>query len=345
MPNVLEMLKNRGNGPGRGPSTAPTSYRVKCLCGEKVEGYRQNEYQALTCPSCQGTIFVLGESPLPSPDPPQPPPTNRAGHKAVPVFVRRRSLRGRIRLARAGVARFRKRTAARVKQLFAVQNLVIVAVVLLISFTAYRQLKIRSEQLTRAEVDRLSRAGMVALQEGDIPQADEELSQAVAWMTRTKQAQRDWEATRHISAETSAACRMLQEPLDMALTFVAGDMNGRQSQIAGKGLLLDVVVTSSGDGGWSCDLVAFVNNDVVPIRFPRESLYSASSFSSPTRVLVFARLSSLRKNDREWVLSFEPRSVVLITQPSLLAYLGVADKESQDLVKQQVKVLDPLERE
>ncbi|MBX9655743.1 hypothetical protein K2Y11_19170 [bacterium] len=345
MPNVLEMLKNRGNGPGRGASTAPTSYRVKCLCGETVEGYRQNEYQTLTCPSCQGTIFVLGDSPLLSPDPPQPPPVNRSDLKAVHSFVRRRSLRGRLRLARAGVARFRKGTAARVKRLFAIRNLVIVAVLLIVSFTAYRQLKIRSEQLTRAEVDRLSHAGMIALEAGEIPDAEEKLSQAVAWMNHTKQPEQDWEAIRHVAAETNAACRMLQQPLDMALTFVAGDMSGRQSQIAGKGLLLDVVVTSTDDGGWSCDLVTFVNNEVVPIRFPRESLYRESSFSAPTRVLLFARLSSLQKTDREWSLSFEPKSVVLITQASLLAYLGVADKESQDLVKQQVKVLDPLERE
>lgn len=243
-----------------------------------------------------------------------------------------------MRLVRTGIVQLQRRTIARVKRLFAVRNLIVAAVLLLVSFTAYHQLKIRREQLTRAEVDRLSKAGIAALQAGEIQDADEHFSQAVAWMTRTKQVDTDWDITRHIAAETNSACRMLQEPLDATLTFVAGDLNGRQRLIAGKGLMLDVVVTSTDDGGWTCDFVAFVNDETVAVRFPRESLYSDASFSVPTRVILLARIESLTKDEQGWVLKFSPQSVVLMTQPTLLSYLNMADKESQDLVMQQARI-------
>jgi len=340
VPKVLEMLKNRGNGPGRGQSSAPTSYRVRCLCGETVEGYRQTDYQTLTCPSCQGTILVLGESPLLSPDPPQAAVTKASsGSSSARRFVRRRSLRGRMRLVRAGMSRFRHRTVARLKQIFAVRNLIIVAVILLVSFTAYRQLKIRSELLTRSEVERLSNAGTAALEAGDIPEADKMLSQAVAWMSRTNQPDPDWEVIRHTAEETKSASRMLLEPLDTTLSFVASDPSGRQKFIGDKGIVLDLVVTPTEEGGWGSDFVAFAKNEPVAVAFPRESLYREISFSAPTRVLVLARLDSLSRNEQGWQLSFVPHSVVMMTQPSLLSSLKISDRETQDLVKQQARIL------
>lgn len=64
-----------------GSGALGSPYRIVCVCGQAVEGLRTARQQSIRCPGCREPLFVLPRSPLPpvepdegSPPPPAPPP-------------------------------------------------------------------------------------------------------------------------------------------------------------------------------------------------------------------------------------------------------------------------------
>ena len=334
------MLKNRGRGSIASQPAAPTPFTVRCLCGESIDGYRKADYQILTCPSCGSAVYILGESPLISPDPPRVVVTPPQEKSTTRTLVRRRSLRGRWRLAQQRITRSRRQWGLRLKRWFAVRNLILVGVVGLVVFTVIRQIQLRSDRLGREEIQRLSKEGMLALEKGEMAEADQLLHRALQLMNRTKPFDPEWKPFEHAAIEAEAAARLLGEPLDTTLTFIAEDLKGRQNFIASKGIVFDTLVTPRDDGGFTADAVAFVKDEPVSILFAKPTRADASAFNTPTRVFILARMSSLTHDAEGWHLNFVPGSAALITQPAILDYLGLGnDPELRELVKRQREMI------
>lgn len=65
--NLLDRAREMLHGFAPAPVSSEQEYSILCRQGHRVRGDRTGGYQALRCPSCNESLFVLPKSPLPTP--------------------------------------------------------------------------------------------------------------------------------------------------------------------------------------------------------------------------------------------------------------------------------------
>lgn len=316
-------------------ASPPRPFATRCVCGEVLEGYRQPEFQVLTCPACGTSLFVFPQSPLVEPDAPLKKGRARAKGKSetdsggvsevaerVPP-VPRKPVAERVRDA----ARERGR---KLRGIFRGPSAILAGVVLLVLMTGWWQWRASELRRLREELDPSGRRGLQALADGDLELAWDELCQAVHAMDRLGERVPDGEKYRQARAELAIARDLLEESLEFELTGGTKSPDAVSRRIRGRAMVLDAVVEPGESEGWIVHATCFMDDETVRIDTDGFQLFEPLGIESKTRLIFGARLEGLAKDSAgRWAIRWLPGSGVLITEPALLDRLGLsADPET-----------------
>lgn len=312
-------------------TSPPASFQIRCVCGDRIEGLRREDFQVLTCPSCGSSIFVLGQSPLPTPRPPakQPAPA----HDTTKPARRRHTVRARARLARRRLRAVGWRIVG-LRRWFTLPVLVGLAALAVTLGTFLWQWEQYTQTQMSATAMRSGQQGLAALAEGDLTKAQKELSRAATLLANLKQPLQDQRTYLQAAKETeltaSLPARSLQEILREAT--MAADPS---TVLGDRSFLYEGTLLFADSGRLAPITVGRIGEESIHLDLAGIPLFEPEFVHEGTRVLFGAKMLTLRKGDQEWILEVAPDSAAWITHPALLKYLGLADDSIERTAERQ----------
>lgn len=320
------MSRGKRGGRRTGQTLGSESFAVSCVCGERMEGRRRSESQVLICPSCGGSVFVLGESPLPLPKPRERQARGAEAREDLPVHpraprwkARARLFRRRLRAAIGGLASLRR--------FFTIPVLVAAAVVGVVAATVVWQSSRRSEQRLADEAEALGRGGLAALDRGDLSEAHRRLEAAVRRLAALKHGVADEREIRQAAAETDVVANLLSRPLSELLSEAASTRPGA-ARLAGRSVVLDCEPKWDDAGMAAWEGVGFLGDEPVRVDLGELTVFRSADPARAQRVLLGAKMAGLERTAAGWRLSLDAESGVWLTHPAVLEHLGLTDRET-----------------
>lgn len=312
-------------------SAAATPFQVQCLCGDKVDGLRRDEFQVLTCPSCHHSIFVLAQSPLPSPRP------NSAPDSPVPTksspMRRQRSARARVRLARRRWRRFSGRILS-VRRFFTLPILVGMTVLVVTLCTFLWQWKQNARRQIAADAARLGRAGLAALVNGDLVDAQKDLSRSAELLRRIESPLENERVYLQAAQETELVASLPGKSLQQILREAA-DSGESAEVLHERSLLFDGELAVDDEGRALPIPVGFVGDEAVVLDVASLPMFKNTNHTGALRILFGVKMRSLTRYEQGWKLDVDPSSAAWMTHPALLDYLGLSDVETKTTANEQ----------
>jgi hypothetical protein len=310
--------------PGRRSGGAAVPYEVACACGQVLRGRRHARHQVLRCTACGQPVFVLPYSPLPE--------AGSAGADGAP---------------RPG------RPLWLWPLLAAIPTLAIVVGVYTVLLQSLKPAPTASSAPAAApDPDAHVQAARKALAAGKFRQAADELQQAVALLDSQPDRRRGAEGREVVQLHRQAAllADLLSESLGeivlLAATLHEAEWEGKFAQdYRGRAVVFDADVTRDGAGQYRLDYVVRAGDEPARVELGDLKLLAALPRDRPPRLLLGARLASLRREaGGTLVVRFQPDSGVLLTDPGAAAASCPApiDDELTALLRRQKGWLDDL---
>ena len=351
-------------------------YSLRCYCGGKVEGTRDEHWQVVNCPRCGNAHFILNESPLPEvklkargaakPKPVDLPKTDPAAFEDDPLAPAAQAdgtaappelegvTSGTVRAdipeellappdGLAGVPeridRYLKRSRALgwLRPWLRPQRLAFVAVTVVVVAALLFQWR---RAVLREYADTLvprGAAGLEALAVGDLDAAEKDLAYAVAGLDALQgQSFPDQHLYRQALAELRLCDDLIYGSLDDAL---AGPPELAGRAVAGRTVILDAEVGRAADGGWAVGVVAVADGKPVTVHPAGLQLFETLGIDEPRRLIFGARMAGVTDEDGIRRLRLEPDSGVLMTSETLYREHGFATGDAVAQVRREQQEL------
>lgn len=290
-------------------------FEVRCSCGQILRASRTRQAQAIRCKSCEKRQFVLPQSPFPSPD------GERRHEQNKPFWL--------------------WPTVA------AVVTVGIVAIGFALFFaTLKRDSIVRTEIVTREQIEEKIAIGQKDLQEGSFLVSSIELGKARGWSRQHPDLISREDAHRLEQSYQEAV--LLSQLLEISLEELvqkARELNDKEWQARfqmhyrGKSVLLDDVVIKVGKGQYR-----LLHYQLRPGPEQAElelslRLLERLDLTEPRRLVLGARLEAIERGEGgHWVIRFAARSGVLMTHEAALRMNGIVmDAELLALMEDQAK--------
>lgn len=334
MPRARDLLRRS--------APALPAFAIRCICGERIQGVREADYQVVSCPRCGNGVFVLPASPLPTL---APSPARGRGRK------RKRSaesdpsgvgwgdrLAGLSRAAAEGTRRL-----VPPRRWFSTPRLVIAAVVLLVAGTAYWQVVQARLRSLRESVVPDGRRGLQALADGDLAAAREILARVDQAIRRLGETFPDGPRFQQAHAELDILDKLLPISLDDALREASLSSSRTDDAIRGKAIVLDAEVSRDPSGTYRIGYVAFMDGEPVRIDPGPMALFEKLGARGRARLLFGAKLEGLDRQGGRWRIRLDPHSGVLLTERRVALALGLAgEADIAERLRDQRQLLDEL---
>jgi hypothetical protein len=302
---ILSQLRHWLNVTGQQAQT-PVPYEVACTCGSLLRGFRQASYQVPKCTRCGRNVFILPLSPLPpvvpdnDPNPAVAPsmPKNRRNHR--PLLAARLAL-ALVSLALAGL------------------------VLLRVGNTRPGDLPAPADDLEDMRFH--FQAGRQALADGNFQSAVQAFEIASAIRARHPAALPAEETRKLVQLHRQAAllADLLTESLEEILRRLDG-LPEREGQAIiarhyrGKAVAFHSQVRRDASGRYQIDYRLFDGRQEARLDLGNLKLLQRLPLHEPQQLVFGARLAAVRREAvGGWVVSFEPDSGVLLTDPGAAA--------------------------
>ena len=290
------------------PTHTTEPYRVTCLCGHPVSGFRKTSYQVVDCPECGQDVFVLGFGTYQSTDQVPEKPSVRVWPRWWYYSV--------------GIA------VGMLVGLFA-------ASLFLLPQSKVTPISDHTEnsETNTISPEELSKKVRTELANGNFSLARHliETNKKHLPTNLTKKQRRDWN---QLHKETALYSDLLdvstEELVRSAANCAEEEWKLRFSQrYRGKAVLFRTTLRRTAKNDRRIDYLMFHRGKPVQIAVSQLSLFDDLDLDMPQEVIFGARIQSVTNTRQGWTVLFQSDSGVFLTEPEPLAFVSpFADEET-----------------
>lgn len=341
MRNLITKLKHFWRAPAALPPPREP-YEVTCVCGQHVQGTRQETFQRVRCAHCRREAFILPQNVFP----PSPQPSPLGGEGRGPAAPAGPSWRVRLRPWRTPLAAL------------CLLAVILVGVLVLGSILGKKEPSEStdsSEAVTRERVLGQMEAGRKLMAQGNFRLALVELASArqeVLAQPRLLTADQ-LRKLQQLYRQADLLADLLSESLEEIVRHAAGVLDREWEKdfthrYGGKAVVFDTAFRQREDGQWEMTYRVSLEAEEVQLEVGQLKMWERLPLKEGQRIIFGARLDSIARVEakRGWAIRFHADSGVLFSELEAIAVCcpALRDDASRAVLERQANwlVREPL---